>query len=832
MIRSLLALLLLLSCAAHAQSLSAPVSLVPGDVLSCFNRSEGNMSRSLVSVQGMPFTQAMHLKTGNVSATANAWDIRSRCFTTYPAAKDSTVVATFWMRTTAAPDGKGFTTFVHEQNVSPYAKSVTYSAATGAEWKRFQVPFAMADTFAANTYNFSFWVTYPNQEIEIGGISIMNYGPGVSFSDLNLDGWPYDGHAADAPWRKAANDRIEKYRKTDLAVVVRDDAGAPIPGAQVHLKLKRHAFGFGTAIAHDPIMAATADGARYREEVPKLFNKIVFENTLKWPVYESSWGREGADAIFNWLPSTGITMARGHNLIWPGVSYLPQDVIDMLHASPVDKDKLRARIDSHFTDILSYTKGRLTEWDVLNEPYNNKDVQAALGDAEMAHWFQLAKSLDPNAKLYINDYSITESGGNDFQHQNGFFNIIKFILDNGGPIEGIGLQSHFDSNLTPPDRVYEVLDRFASFGKELQVTEFDVNVKDEQAQADYTRDYLTICFSHPAMKGFMLWGFWAGAHWLPDGAMYRLDWSERPMLGAWKDLIYKQWWTDVQGTTDANGVFRTRGFLGDYDADVAAPGKTQTVSMTAGDYALPAYASAGKVTPGEITAAGIVNAASFLGDSIAPGEVVTLFGGNFGSPALAQVAYADGKLPTFTGDTRVLFDGVPAPMIYSLNGQVSAIVPYSVSGQTRVEIEYQGIRSNAVNMPVASSAPGIYCYSGGKGQAVAVTNVAGGTPKFNKDAPAPRGSYVTFFLTGEGAVTSGYVGGTLPATPNPKPAGDLKISIGGVESKCQYNWSGLIYAGVLQVNACVPADAPSGNVALEISLNGVKSQPDVTISVQ
>src|ERR1019366_641806 len=239
--RAVLAALLL-----AAAALADPSPLVPGDPLDCFNRFEGGVTVSTVPVSGMPFARALHVKTGAVAATANAWDIRPRCFSTLAARQNDVVAVTFWMRATAAPDGRGFTSFVLERNDSPYTKSVTYTAAASADWKLVEVPFTMAETYAANAYNFSFWVTYANQEIEIGGIAIQDYGPGIPFSQLGLSTWPYAERAADAPWRATAAARIERYRKGDLAVIARDDSGQPIPGAAVHAKLKSPAFGFRT----------------------------------------------------------------------------------------------------------------------------------------------------------------------------------------------------------------------------------------------------------------------------------------------------------------------------------------------------------------------------------------------------------------------------------------------------------------------------------------------------------------------------------------------------------------------------------------------------------
>lgn len=833
--------ILLLVCAAPL-TLAQTSLFVSSDPYSCFTM-EGQPSSTLqvVSVEGMSFNRALRVRTNAVSDTANAWDIRPRCFSTRPAAKGDTALATFWVRALAGPGGRAFTSFVVEKGASPWTKSVTFTVAADGTWKRVEVPFVMAESYTstngrtAEGYNFSFWVTYANQEIEIGGLSVVNYGQNVSFDSLNLTAWPYAGRAADAPWRKAARDRIERIRKTDILVVARDEAGRPAPGAPVRVRMKRHAFGWGTAIAHDPILASGTDGQRYREMVPRLFNKVVTENVLKWPFFEAGWGRAGADAIFNWLPSTGITDVRGHVLVWPGLSNLPADVQDMLKANPVDKDKLRARIDSHIREIMAYARGKLTEWDVVNEPYTNNDIQKVLGDTILAHWFRVAREADPDVKLYINDYDITEGGGYSFQHINNYDRTIQMLVDEGAPFDGIGLQSHFNASLTEPDRVYEILDQFARFGKDLQVTEFDINIADFKVQADYWRDYMTICFSHPSMKGFMIWGFWAGAHWFPDGAMLARDWTPRPMYDVWNDLLYREWWTDVSGVTGPDGVFRTRGFLGEYDVEVTVNGATQKRVILATDPNRPYYVHSGSVPPGTLSAEGVVNAASFVGGSIAPGEAVTLFAGQAGPAELRTTSYdVFNVLPSFAGDTRVLFDGQPAPLIYAAAGQISAIVPYSVGSTAKVEVEYLGVRSNAVEVPVTASMPGIYCYSGGRGQAVAVNAAAAGYSFNGLQSPAVKGDYLTFFLTGAGAVSPHIADGAAPSGGvYPQPLAGIVVTMGGVESRCSGNWAGLINPAVVQVNACVPAQAPSGAaVPLRVSVGGTDSQPGVTFAVQ
>jgi endo-1,4-beta-xylanase len=216
----------------------------------------------------------------------------------------------------------------------------------------------------------------------------------------------------------------------------------------------------------------------------------------------------------------------------------------------------------------------------LNEPFDNKDVQAVLGNEEMAEWFKLARQNDPDLKLFLNDYDIVERGGYFFSHLNFTYNTLRFIQENGGPVDGFGFQSHFNSNVTDPARVYDIFDQFAQHVNHIQVTEFDVSNVDEETRARYTRDFMTVAFSHPKMNGFTVWGFWGGRHWRPDAALIRRDWSATPSLDVWRDLIYREWWTDVEGRTNEKGVFETRGFLGQYE--VEANGQTKALTVEAG----------------------------------------------------------------------------------------------------------------------------------------------------------------------------------------------------------------------------------------------------------
>lgn len=821
--------LLILSLPGFAQT-GTPI--ISSDAFSCFSQLDGSdkASVSTVDVTGQSFTKAWHLNTKALSA--NPWEIRLRCFATRPAKKGDIGLATFWMRATDAPSDIGLAGFVVEQNASPYSKSVNATVAAGKDWKRFDLAFSFDQDYNANGYNLSFWINYQVQQIDLGGLVLTNYGQGFDVSSLNLPNYPYGGARADASWRAAAQARIEKYRKSDVVVAVRDAQGKPIAGATVRLQMKKHAFGFGTAVAGSWLSDSTSDGVKYRQTLLANFNKVVTENDLKWPFWET-WAKNSSDFALNWFRDNRIDQVRGHNIIWPGKTNLPPDVVSMLNANPVNKDQLRTRINKHFDDVQAFAKGRVTEWDVVNEPYAEKDVQAVLGNAEMIAWYQRARVNDPNIKLYVNDYDTIEGGGYNLPHINGFASIVKGLIDGGAPVDGIGIQSHF-ATLTDMDRVVELLKFWGSFGKDTQVTEFDINITDEKLQADYTRDFVTAAFAEPSMKGFLMWGFWEGAHWLPNGAMFRKDWTPKRNAQVWRDLVYQTWWTDVSGTSASDGTFRTRGFLGDYDVTITLPdgtSKTTSLSLQPGD---ANFVTSGGAPLGNLAADAVVNAASFQSGPIAPGEIITLFGSGWGAPNLTLAYYNNNQLPTLAGDTRVLFDGVAAPMIYSANGQVSTIVPASVRGQTKIQIEYLGQRTPEAVVTVADAAPGLFACGANAKLPVIVNNSQGG--KISCDAGFPgvkRGDVLTLFATGTGPVAPAVADGTLPTAPYPAPQLPVQVKFGSVTAApCTASFAGLVYAGVMQINICVPSDAPTGDQIPLSLVAGSRQSLSLTIAVR
>lgn len=518
-----------------------------------------------ISITGQPFTTGFKYTTG--ADISNTWDGQVKFTGLAGIAANDVLLVSFYARTTASIQESGDGALVVcIENSKTYSKEIYQKIAIGHEWKQYFVPVKCVSTLALTEVTYSFHTGFVSQTIEVADVKYLNYKNTLTLQDLPETEITYYGREADAPWRAEANERINQIRKGTADITVYDEQGNLLKDATVSVEMIRHQFGFGSAITANAFMTNTV----YRKKVLELFNEVVFENDLKWPSFipTSTNLKRTLDSLGRYkIP------VRGHNVVWPSFKF-NTTALKTLSADPV---AFRNEIDRHIDQVTQYTKGKVVDWDVLNEPYTEKEFQAILGNEVMADWFKRVRQNDREVKLYINDYSILSAGGMDINHQNGYFDIIKYIDSKGGKIEGIGMQGHFGSDLTPITKVYSILEKFAALGKEIKITEHDINVNQRAVQADYTRDFMTICFSHPSVKSFLTWGFWAGQHWLPEGAYYDINWNIRPHGEVWKDLVFNQWWTKkTDHTTDAEGKIQVEGFLGTYKYTIVSGDKVRT----------------------------------------------------------------------------------------------------------------------------------------------------------------------------------------------------------------------------------------------------------------
>ena len=234
----------------------------------------------------------------------------------------------------------------------------------------------------------------------------------------------------------------------------------------------------------------------------------------------------------------------------------------------------------------------------------------------------------------------------------------------------------------------------------------------------------------------------------------------------------------------------------------------------------------------------VVNAASFLGTSVAPGEMVVLFGRGLGPANFATFDQpgAGSPIATTLSGTTVTFDSTAAPVIYTSANQVAVMVPYNAAGKVSVgiQVRYEGGTSETVTVPVAVSAPGIFTAGGtGAGTAAAFNyDSSTGAYALNTEATAvPKGGIIVFYATGEGGTGTDGMLVTAPAvTPNPS----VSVTVGTAPATVLYSGGvvGLVN-GLMQINAQLPNEMTAGkSLPLTLTINGQMSQTGVTVSVK
>jgi GH35 family endo-1,4-beta-xylanase len=564
-------------CLSAAPGGGSPV--IPAGTAAFQLLSDGDHSAvaGLVPVTGQPFATAWRVETK--IQPANPWKVQLYTRSTAPVKRGDVLWARFFLRCTASrqESGEGRLTLVFETADERHDKSIDLSVGAGKDWEEFAFPFVCRHDLAAGGAQIALRAGFRPQTIEIGGVEILNYGASRKLSDLPRSRADYPGREVDAPWRKQAGERIEKIRKDDFRIRIRDDAGAPLAGAKVKYTLRRHGFGFGTAVDGAFLLGDGPDSRRYRETIDRCFSRVVYENEFKWHTWErhDEARRNVSLESIDWFTTRGIAM-RGHVLVWPSWQYLPQSARD-LRDQP---DALRKHTEQHIRGMVTRTRGRFSDWDVINEPFAHNDLMKILGDEVMVEWFKAASESDPEVKLFLNDYAGLANEGLDTPHKDHFEKTTRFLIDKGAPIDGIGLQCHFGWSVTPPEAALKELDRWGALGLEVQITEFDMETTDEELQADYTRDLLTLAFSHPSVTAIMIWGFWEGRHWKPDAALWRRDWSIKPNGKVWTDLTLGEWHTQGEAVTDAEGWISFRGFHGSYEIETASRGSGAPQQVT------------------------------------------------------------------------------------------------------------------------------------------------------------------------------------------------------------------------------------------------------------
>lgn len=293
---------------------------------------------------------------------------------------------------------------------------------------------------------------------------------------------------------------------------------------------------------------------------------------------------------------------RLHALMWArsDATFLPNDIRDAINEGSASNEVyIRERITDHFEDIGQYHNEIVRWWDVLNEhphehlvtDFLNPD-DPTLQAAEIPLWFEKARNLaGGEAVRVLNDFDLITSADGSATNRGRNLAIVDHVRDNGGTVDGIGMQGHFynTSRRSTPETMYNVFEQFAAENFRIEITEYDYwgNFSASEA-AEMTEELYRVAFSHPNVDSIMQWGFWDGQHWQNSGVMFDRNWNLKEAGAVYQNLVTDDWWTNTtelpedQRMTDLNGAYSHRVFKGEYWIRVRA-GDREVAMLTSSD---------------------------------------------------------------------------------------------------------------------------------------------------------------------------------------------------------------------------------------------------------
>ncbi|MFE5604577.1 endo-1,4-beta-xylanase [Streptomyces coelicoflavus] len=280
---------------------------------------------------------------------------------------------------------------------------------------------------------------------------------------------------------------------------------------------------FGTAIASGKLGDSTYTSIAARE-----FNMVTAENEMKIDATEPQRGQfnfSAADRVYNWAVQNG-KQVRGHTLAWhsqqPG------------WMQSLSGSALRQAMIDHIKGVMAHYKGKIVQWDVVNEAFadgssgarRDSNLQRTGNDwIEVA--FRTARAADPSAKLCYNDYNVENW---NWAKTQAMYAMVRDFKQRGVPIDCVGFQSHFNSGSPYDSNFRTTLQNFADLGVDVAITELDIQGAPASTYANVTKD----CLAVERCLGITVWGVRDSDSWRSEQTplLFNNDGSKKPAYTA------------------------------------------------------------------------------------------------------------------------------------------------------------------------------------------------------------------------------------------------------------------------------------------------------------
>ena len=402
---------------------------------------------------------------------------------------------------------------------------------------------------------------------------------------------------------------IESYRKGYAFLRFQDEKGEPLAVSEIKVTQKSHDFKYGANIFMLEEFPHKEQNEKYKELFPQVANIATLP--FYWSDLEPEEGKERfsknspriyrrppPDLCIEYCREKGIE-PKAHCLNY--ATYMPEWAL-----GNVAKEK--KCLEKRFARLAERYKEEIPMWEVTNETFWGYLKKSSFYMApDFVEWsFAMAEKYFPNNKLIINEASWLWQAFMPYR-SNYFMQIEKALLK-GGRIDSVGMQFHqFHrrekelENTAPvydPERLYDVMDNYASLGLPLQITEMTIpsysnREEDEEIQAELMTNLYKIFFSHPAMEAIIYWNLVDGfaAFCEPGdmekgenyyyGGLIRYDFTPKKSYYAIKDLFEKEYRTNLT-LSAPEGKASFKGFYGEYTLELDTPTgrKVKTIHLS------------------------------------------------------------------------------------------------------------------------------------------------------------------------------------------------------------------------------------------------------------
>ncbi|WP_433937723.1 endo-1,4-beta-xylanase [Sorangium cellulosum] len=263
-----------------------------------------------------------------------------------------------------------------------------------------------------------------------------------------------------------------------------------------------------------------------RDGFARYWNQITPENEGKWGSVESSRGNKNwaaLDRIYNYAKANNVIFKQ-HVFVWGAQQPSWLAGLSGSEQQAAVKDWMRS-FCARYPDTKYI--------DVVNEPpphttpsyKNGIGGDGASGYDWIVNSFKWAREYCPNAVLILNDYNNIEYEGD---HQN-FMKIARAVINAGAPVDALGAQAH-DAYKINTTTVKGYIDKLASLGKPVHITEYDIGIADDNQQKRVMEEQFTMFWNHPSVKGITLWGYIVGATWRDNTGLQQPSGTMRPAM--------------------------------------------------------------------------------------------------------------------------------------------------------------------------------------------------------------------------------------------------------------------------------------------------------------